>query len=57
MHYTFEKWGDFPAGPVVKNLPANAGDADSILGPGRYHMPRYQGDANEAWPHYLPGIS
>ena len=29
---------DFPAGPVVKNLPANAGDAGSIPGLGRSHM-------------------
>ena len=27
--------GDFPGDSVVKNLPANAGDADSILGSGR----------------------
>ena len=26
-----------PAGPVVKNLPANAGDTGSIPGPGRFH--------------------
>ena len=25
-------------GPVVKNLPANVGDTDSIPGPGRFHM-------------------
>ena len=25
---------DFPGGPMVKNLPANAGDASSIPGPG-----------------------
>ena len=25
----------FPGGSVVKNLPANTGDIDSILGPGR----------------------
>ena len=25
---------DFPGGPVVKNLPSNAGDAGSILGQG-----------------------
>ena len=31
---------DFPGGAVVKNLPANAGDTGSILGPGRSHMPR-----------------
>ena len=29
---------DFPSGPVVKNLPANAGDMGSILGLGRFHM-------------------
>ena len=26
--------GDFPGGPVVKNLPANAGDVDLIPDPG-----------------------
>ena len=31
---------DFPGGTVVKNPPANAGDTDSIPGPGRSHMPR-----------------
>ena len=31
---------DFPGGPVVKNLPCNAGDKGSIPGPGRSHMPR-----------------
>ena len=25
-----ERVGDFPGGPVVKNLPSNAGDLDSI---------------------------
>jgi len=30
---------DFPGGPVVKNLLANAGDMGSIPGPGRSHMP------------------
>ena len=25
-------WGHFPSGPVVKNLPANAGDTDTIPG-------------------------
>ena len=30
---------DFPGGPVVKNPPANAGEVDSIPGPGRFHMP------------------
>ena len=28
----------FPGGPVVKNLPASAGDMGSIPGPGRSHM-------------------
>ena len=44
-HYTFVKilkmcsaW-DFPGGPMVKNLPANAGDTGLISGPGRSHMP------------------
>lgn len=39
--------GDFPSGPVVRNLPppqnnlpANAGDTDVIPGPGRSHMPQ-----------------
>ena len=31
---------DFSGGPVVKNLPANAGDIGSIPGPWRFHMPR-----------------
>ena len=30
----------FPWCPVVKNSPANAGDMDSIPGPGRSHMPQ-----------------
>ena len=30
----------FPAGAVVKNLPANAGDTGSSPGLGRSHMPR-----------------
>ena len=34
------KYGDFPGGAVVKNLPASAGDTGSIPGPGRSHMPR-----------------
>ena len=29
---------DFPGGLVVKNLPANAGDTDSIPGLGRPHI-------------------
>ena len=31
---------DFPGGPVVKNLPANAGDRGSTPGRRRFHMPR-----------------
>ena len=31
---------DFPGGPVVRNLPAKAGDTGSIPGPGRFHMPQ-----------------
>ena len=32
-------WG-FPGGPVVENLPANAGDTGSSPDPRRSHMPR-----------------
>ena len=28
----------FPGDPVVKNLPASAGDMDLIPGPGRFHI-------------------
>ena len=31
---------DFPGGPVVKNLPADAGDMDSTTSLGRAHLPR-----------------
>ena len=34
---------DFPGGPAIKNLPANAGDTDSIPGPGSSHV-QQQGD-------------
>ena len=34
-----EKSEDIPGGPVVKNLPASAGDVSLIPGPGRSHMP------------------
>ena len=50
IHKTFESriWHrDFPGGPVVKNLPAKAGDMGSIPGPGRFHMPQ----SNEAVCH------
>ena len=29
-----------PGGPVVKNVPTNAGDTGSTPGLGRFHMPR-----------------
>ena len=32
--------GDFPGGPVVKNLPVNEEDTCSIPGTGRFHRPR-----------------
>ena len=32
-------WRDFPGGPMVRNLPANAGVMGSIPGGGRFHMP------------------
>ena len=31
-------WEDFPGGPVVTNMPANAGDTGSIPGWGSFHM-------------------
>ena len=31
---------DFPGGPVVKGLPANAGDMGLIPGRGRFHTPQ-----------------
>ena len=31
---------DFPGGPGVKNLPANAGDTGSIPGPRKHHVPQ-----------------
>mgnify|MGYP006996544640 CR=1 FL=1 len=34
MYNTIKSW-DFPGGSVVKNLPANVGDVDSIPGEGR----------------------
>ena len=35
---TIKKTWDFPGGPVVRNLPANAEDMGLIPGPGRSHM-------------------
>ena len=42
VYLSYVKWRgrDFPGGTVVKNLPANAGDAGSNPGPGRSHMLR-----------------
>ena len=31
---------DFPGDPVVKSLPANAGNMGLILGPGRFQLPQ-----------------
>ena len=44
-HYEFtdiksDEHVDFPGGPVVKNLSANAGDTGSTPGPGRFHVPQ-----------------
>ena len=57
----------FPGGSVVKNLPANAGDASSIPGPGRSHG---EGSGNQlqysfwgnpmdrgAWQATAPGVT
>ena len=33
-------YGDFPDGPVVKNLPANAGDEGLIPNLGKFYMPQ-----------------
>ena len=33
-------FSDFPGGPVVKNLPANAADTGSISGLGKFCMPQ-----------------
>ena len=38
-HINKRKNRDSASGPVVKNLPANAGDTGYIPGPGRLHMP------------------
>ena len=34
------KFGGFPGGAVVENLPSNSGDTGSSPGLGRSHMPR-----------------
>ena len=31
---------NFPCGPVVKNLPANAGDTGPVPESGRFYLPR-----------------
>ncbi|KAG5197963.1 hypothetical protein MJG53_012590 [Ovis ammon polii x Ovis aries] len=40
LKWTKENMEDLPGGPVVGNLPANAGDTASIPSPGRSHMPQ-----------------
>ena len=35
-----KKWRGFPDGPVGENLPANAGDMDSVSVLGGSHMPQ-----------------
>ena len=35
---TISAWWEFPSGPVVENLPANAGDMGSIPGLGRFQI-------------------
>ena len=41
ISYLFQsQFWDFPGSPVVKNLPANAGDMGLIPGLGRFHMLR-----------------
>ena len=37
----------FPGGPVIKSLPANTGNTNSIPGPGSSHMPQ----SNKTQPH------
>ena len=42
-YWIFVKKSDlqgYPGGPVVKNLPGNAGDTGLMPGLGRFHMPR-----------------
>ena len=39
----------FPGGPVVKNLPVNAGDVSLVPGPGRSHMPRGSYPVRSHW--------
>ena len=34
----FKKDAGLSGGPVIRNLPANAGNMGSIPGPGRFHM-------------------
>ena len=51
------KWGtgNFPGGPVVKNLPCNAGDASSIPDPGTKipHTEEWLGACCNYWAHEL----
>ena len=38
LYFNLKNVQGFPGGPVVKNLPCNAGETSLILGPGRSHM-------------------
>ena len=38
--YKHRNTWEFPDSPVVKDLPASAGDMGLISSPGRFHMPR-----------------
>ena len=38
VQFTAGSW-DFPGGPMVRSLPANAEDVGLITGLGRFHMP------------------
>ena len=40
--------GDFPGGPVVKNMPSNAGDTGSIPGQGAFKFPHALGQVNRS---------
>ena len=52
-------WWDFPAGAMVKNLPANAEDMDLIPDPGRSHRPQSNGAAGPQVkpPQGKPGLA
>ena len=43
---------DCPGGPVIRSLPANAGNTSSISGLGRFHVPQ----SNKARAHLQPTL-